>query len=455
MATNTYVALDKITVGTATSSVTFSSIPAGYTDLQIVSVVRCSNAGQSDTLAMRLNGDSAGNYSWTLLRGNGSTASSLRSSNTTYLGIAEVIGAAQTAGIFNVVTTNLMNYSNTTTNKTAISRSSVSANYGAEAWATMWRNTAAVTSINLSMVNGSNIVTGSTFSLYGIASAEVGAKATGGVISSDASYWYHTFLASGTFTPTQSISADVLVVAGGGGGGGARTSIHYAGGGGAGGVLGFSSQSLTATNYTVTIGAGGALGTGSYPSTFNNGTQGGNSSFGALTVCVGGGYGATASNAGGNGGSGGGGGSYTGTPAGGSATSGQGNAGGTGGTQAYVSGGGGGAGAAGANSSGSSNGLGGSGVNTVTNWGTLAAVVAAAGVGVGGYIAGGGQGTASTTSAALGGGGAAGTDSGGSGGTPPTAGTANTGSGGAGGQANGTQNGSNGGSGIVIVRYAK
>jgi predicted secreted protein len=166
----TYEPIATTTLGSDQASVSFSSF-SGYTDLRIVSVVRSSIAGQSDTLALRLNSDSGGNYSWTLLRGDGSTASSLRSSNTTYLGIAEVIGASQTAGVFNVVTTDLMNYANTTTNKTAISRSSVALNYGAEAWVTMWRNTAAVTSLSLSMVNGSNLLSGSTFTLYGIKAA--------------------------------------------------------------------------------------------------------------------------------------------------------------------------------------------------------------------------------------------------------------------------------------------
>jgi len=431
MPTNTYVALDKITVGTAVSSVTFSSIPAGYTDLQIVSVVRCSNAGQSDTLAMRLNGDSAGNYSWTLLRGDGSTASSLRSSNTTYLGIAEVIGAAQTAGIFNVVTTNLMNYSNTTTNKTAISRSSVSANYGAEAWATMWRNTAAVTSINLSMVNGSNIVAGSTFSLYGIASSGAGAKATGGTITSDANYYYHTFLSSGTFTPTQSLTCDYLVVAGGGGAGGSN-----GGGGGAGGLRSTvtatggggsleTALSLTATGYTVTVGAGGPGLAAS-----GNGTAGSNSVFSTITS-TGGGYGAGGStnNAGGTGGSGGGGTAATG--AGGSGTTNQGFAGGAGGTGSNTGGGGGGgAGVTGGTPAAGFGGNGGNGVATVISGTSVT-------------YAGGGGGHGGS------GGGTGGTGGGGAG---AVSGTANTGGGGGG--WNGSAVGS-GGSGIVIVRYAK
>jgi hypothetical protein len=169
------------------------------------------------------------------------------------------------------------------------------------------------------LTGGNNYAAGSTFSLYGIASQEAAAKATGGMVTSDANYYYHTFTASGTFTPKQSISADILVVAGGGSGGGGR-----AGGGGAGGLLVHTSQSLTATGYTCTVGAGASANSGNV-----NGNQGSNSQFGALTASVGGGFGASAfiSVNGGNGGSGGG------APAGltgGTATSGQGFAGGNG-----------------------------------------------------------------------------------------------------------------------------
>jgi hypothetical protein len=63
----------------------------------------------------------------------------------------------------------------------------------------LWRSTAAITSITLYW--RSNIAVGSTFSLYGIA-AEGAAYASGGYVTSDSQYYYHTFTSSGTFTPT-------------------------------------------------------------------------------------------------------------------------------------------------------------------------------------------------------------------------------------------------------------
>ena len=119
------------------------------------------------------------------------------------------------------------------------------------------------------------------------AGAVAGPKATGGTITSDASYWYHTFTGNGTFTPLQSLTADILVIAGGGGGGINQYGNTIGGGGGAGGLLYFSSQSLTATGYTCTIGGGGSANT-----TGAAGTNGSDSQFGALTLVKGGGRGA-------------------------------------------------------------------------------------------------------------------------------------------------------------------
>ena len=98
----------------------------------------------------------------------------------------------------------------------------------------------------------------------------------------------------GGFTPTTSLTCDVLVVGGGGGGAG------YNGGGGAGGFRISTDHAVTAQPYAVTVGAGGA---GGYISV---GGDGGNSVFDTITS-AGGGGGGSGSTDGGDGGSGGGG----------------------------------------------------------------------------------------------------------------------------------------------------
>lgn len=434
MSSNTYVALDTKVLGTAAASVTFTSIPQGYTDLV---VVFNGSTTSGNLVKVQFNGDTTdSNYSSTLMWGNGSSPSSSRYS----VGWTFVIPDAGNA--MQNVLVNVMNYSNSTTYKTYLARAnqpgaSVTAAVG------MWRNSAAITSLTLA-VSGNEFTTGSTFTLYGVAAASAGAKATGGTIYQDASYFYHVFSGNGTFTPSQSISADVLVVAGGGAGGGPNAG----GGGGAGGVCYQSGRSLTATGYTVTVGAGGA---GTSSSTSNSGV---NSTFDTITANGGGGSVAYANGT--NGGSGGGG-SYN-SSTGGSATQGSsggatgyGFAGGSGpNTGNQGAGGGGGAGAVGSNGTGTDGGAGGAGLNTWSSWMT------STGLGASGYIAGGGGGSiVYGTSGSSGAGGAGGGGKGGIYGSPnlaPVNGTAYTGSGG-GGAGNSTSGA--GGSGVVVIRYAK
>lgn len=439
MPTNTYIALASQTIGTAVSSVTFSGISQAYTDLVLV-VTNVPSGSLGQDIKVNFNGDASTNYSRTYLLGSGSAGSSGRSTSAAYWA---------PSGSYNNenIVFNFMNYSNTTTNKVFIGKTAAPGDYYA-ATVGLWRSTAAITSIVFTLGGGSFGV-GSTFNLYGIAASSVGAKATGGIIYQDASYFYHVFSGNGTFTPTQSISADVLVVAGGGGG--------AIGGGGAGGVFYASSQSLTATGYTCTVGGPGTAGNGTSPGT--GGGNGTNSTFGSLTAAVGGGgagaeAGVAYPNAGASGGSGGSGnpgGSSTQTSTGGT---GYGFAGATSNTYTtpnYARGGGGGAGAVGnPSTSGSTPGGGGNGISTYSS------ILAATGIGenVNGvyYIAGGGGGSTyngtGTSAGGYGGGGRGVVAS-----SPGVSGLTNTGGGG-GGTGTGQTSGA-GGSGVIIVRYAK
>ena len=428
---STYSPVASQTLSASASSVTFSNIPQDYTDLVIV----CNAI--SNTVAnyeLTFNSDSGTNYSRTYLLGNGTSASSGRASNQNFFRCDQGGNLDTTWG--NPLIVNVMNYSNATTYKSVLSRSG-GASSGVGAVVGLWRNTAAITSLSFAC-SGATFSSGSTFSLYGIQAGTP--KAQGGqIVTTDGTYWYHAFRASGTFTPSTAITADILVVAGGGGGG-----SDAGGGGGAGGLLYSASQSLSAnTTYSCVIGAGGTAAT-----TATIGNYGSNSQFGSITASVGGGAGSTTVSPAGTGGSGGGGGRNNGQ-AGGSPTSGQGYAGGSG-VLNTNGGGGGGAGAVGSNGSGGTAGSGGTGVNTYSTWAT------ATNTGASGYFAGGGGAGASS-------GGTAGTGGNGGGGNGGlgnpgngTSGTANTGGGGGGGGGSFgvSTNGAAGGSGIVIIRYS-
>ena len=77
---STEVAIATQTLGSATASITFSSIPSTYTDLRIV----FSGTGATVlNLKVRFNGDSASNYSQTNLQGLGYSVQSSRASTQT------------------------------------------------------------------------------------------------------------------------------------------------------------------------------------------------------------------------------------------------------------------------------------------------------------------------------------------------------------------------------------
>ena len=445
---STYVPIASQTLTSTATEIVFSSIPQNYTDLILVCNVQVSSA--TDDLNIQFNGDtSSSGYSHTQLFSNGSSTYSTRNSNSNKFRIADYMPDSTFSG---VVITSIMNYSNGTTYKTAISRwgegyNATGANVG------LWRNTSPITSIRLTEGSGLSFKVNSTFTLYGVAVGNSSAKATGGnIVVTDGSYWYHAFTSSGAFIPNEALSADLLIVAGGGAGG-----WSLGGGGGAGGVRQLTSQSLTAQLYPVIVGAGGAI----LPATPSG--SGTNSVFGTISATGGGGGDRVdlPNSAGANGGSGGGG-AGAGNGGGTNSAGGSGNAGGYTPVEGYagragdgytsgmwISGGGGGAGAA-SNSKNGGAGVTSSLINTIST-----AIKIGQLSGGNYYFAGGGGGGTLGSGGGTGGSGGVGGGQEGNSGSYTMTGTkalVNTGSGGGGGWT--ADNKGAGASGIVVVRYA-
>jgi hypothetical protein len=157
----TYEPIATQTLGSTASTVTFSSIPATYTDLIFV----CNLSASATTYSsIRFNGDSGTNYSLTDIYGTGSGAVSSRQSNITGG------GAGDTSGTGTVLIYQINNYSNATTYKTALSRNG-SPSTNVVAGVSLWRSTAAINSITLLTGTANSWNIGSTFTLYGIKAA--------------------------------------------------------------------------------------------------------------------------------------------------------------------------------------------------------------------------------------------------------------------------------------------
>lgn len=440
MPTNTYVALQTVEIPSATSTITFNSIPATYTDLVVVLAYRTTN---NDYISMRVNNLSSSIYSFTQMFGTGSTAGSARIASQTE---ATFEATPVAPGINNAII-HFQNYSNTAINKSYLLRSNDSA-ATVRAIVGLIQTTNAINRLDFYVAG--TFAVGTTVSLYGIAAQPVPtAKATGGTITYGADgYTYHTFTSTGAFTPNQSLTCDYLVVGGGGSGGGGAS-----GAGGAGGAGGFRTSddaspiSVTAQAYTITIGSGGPA------QTLNSvGANGTASTFSSISAS-GGGAGGYSGN-GGNGGSGGGAGPagtnnvyYNGgTGNAGGYTPVEGYAGGQNyiyaGSTNWVAGGGGGASAVGQNGAQNADGNGGAGRTSSLSSALYGSTTRYAGGGGGGAW----NSSASGSAGGLGGGG-----NGGKGVVVGTNGTINTGGGGGGGGQD--RAGGSGGSGIVIIRY--
>lgn len=157
---STYEPIATQTLGSAASSVTFSSISGSYTDL--VLVFNGTVTSSATSWGLQFNSDTGTNYSNTSLFGDGSSAGSNRATSQT-----NTVGSfSGTDNSTNIV--QIMNYSNATTYKTALSRNNGGGYVSARV--ALWRNTAAITSVT-AITASNQFASGSTFTLYGIKAA--------------------------------------------------------------------------------------------------------------------------------------------------------------------------------------------------------------------------------------------------------------------------------------------
>jgi hypothetical protein len=154
----TYEPIATTTLGTTQNQIDFSSISGSYTDL--VLIMGGGVTGSAD-IWLRMNGDTGSNYSRTRLYGDGSSTASSRNSAASSIFVS--VGAV---GANSVMVTQIMNYSNSTTYKTTVTRHNSSTYLSASVG--LWRSTSAITSLTLKAEAADTFTVGSTFTLYGI-----------------------------------------------------------------------------------------------------------------------------------------------------------------------------------------------------------------------------------------------------------------------------------------------
>jgi hypothetical protein len=164
---STYEPIATTTLGSAASSITFSSISSAYTDLRVVLVGKSSTGDL--TIAYRFNSDTGSNYSYTSLYGNGTSALSNRGSNNSYA--FPVSNSDLVSSQPQMLTIDVFSYAGST-NKTALATFSQDLNGSGSVYRTvnLWRSVSAITSISL-LVLSNDFAIGTTATLYGILKA--------------------------------------------------------------------------------------------------------------------------------------------------------------------------------------------------------------------------------------------------------------------------------------------
>jgi hypothetical protein len=162
----TYEPIATTTLGSAAATITFSSIPATYTDLRLVIVATATTAAPD--IQLQFNGVTTTTYSRTSLIGTGSSAISNQASSQSYI-LLDYTGLSTT--VPSLYEIDVFSYAGST-NKTLLAKTAEDRNGSGDIFTTvgLWRSTAAITSINL-FLSAYNFATGTTATLYGIKNA--------------------------------------------------------------------------------------------------------------------------------------------------------------------------------------------------------------------------------------------------------------------------------------------
>lgn len=164
----TYEPIATTTLGSAASSITFSSIASSWTDLRVVLISSTATAGNTVNY-LRFNSDTGSNYSSTWLTGDGSTAASSAETSATFIRGGE--NANNTDAGLSMITYDVFSYAGST-NKTALVTNSRDNNGSGSTYRIvgLWRSTSAITTLTIAASAG-NYKTGTTATLYGIKNA--------------------------------------------------------------------------------------------------------------------------------------------------------------------------------------------------------------------------------------------------------------------------------------------
>jgi hypothetical protein len=157
------------TSGTGSSgTITFSSIPSTYTHLQLRIIGRTAQSATSAYSYTQFNLDSGNNYTIHYLEGNGSSATATAFTPTAGNYVMNTTAASANSNVYSVGVIDILDYANTSKNKTVRSLSGFDNNGSGTVnlFSGLWINTNAISTITI--VGSGNWTADSKFALYGI-----------------------------------------------------------------------------------------------------------------------------------------------------------------------------------------------------------------------------------------------------------------------------------------------
>lgn len=171
----TYKLIEQVTVASATTTISFNSIPQTYTDLCVLMSGRSDHGAHYGGGTLRFNGDLGNNYSFKRMYGDTTTVGSTGGSSVSAITDWDVNGGTTTASVFGNVQIYIPNYRSSNFKSCSIDYSveNNSTNGINGLLAGLWSSTSAITSITIYPFTYSTFFfqPNTTAYLYGISNA--------------------------------------------------------------------------------------------------------------------------------------------------------------------------------------------------------------------------------------------------------------------------------------------
>ena len=172
-AAGSYDSIQTFTLSGNQTSISFTSIPSTYKHLQIRAISRSNYTGSGGGIEnyLTFNSDTANNYYYHVLAGNGATAASTAAgSMQANLVVGYSPRASDLANDFCAYVVDILDYQNT--NKYKTTRSLAGEDYNGSGtirlWSGSWNSTAAVSTVTITCLPSNSFTQYSSFALYGI-----------------------------------------------------------------------------------------------------------------------------------------------------------------------------------------------------------------------------------------------------------------------------------------------